>query len=170
MFSWNHKSRMLCDVSISNIKPPIFPNYKPTHYQVPGVMKRGISRAIYSTKAKLSPSTEVLYRIFSKGNGTVISTSSGKHRHVVVEASGTTVVAICRRGAEIINTFCFSEISAFSPRYIAFTKNTSTVKFSPNTLYTSTTGRVHTIHHYYVACTYNTPLLRDVYVQYTTTT
>ena len=55
-----HKSRMLCDVSISNIKPPIFPNYKSTHYQVPGVMKRGISRAIYSTKAKLSHGTEVL--------------------------------------------------------------------------------------------------------------
>ena len=51
---------MLCDVSISNIKPPIFPNYKSTHYQVPGVMKRDISRAIYSTKAKLSPSIEVL--------------------------------------------------------------------------------------------------------------
>ena len=26
---------------------PIFPNYKSTHYLVPGVMKRGISRAIY---------------------------------------------------------------------------------------------------------------------------
>ena len=51
---------MLCDVSISNIKPPIFPNYKSTHYQVSGVMKKGISRAIYSTKAKVSPSTEAL--------------------------------------------------------------------------------------------------------------
>ena len=124
MFSWNHKSRMLCDVSISNIKPPIFPNYKSAHYQVPGVMKRGISRAIYSTKAKLSPSTEVLSWIFSKGNDTVISTSSGRHRHVVVEASGTTVVAICRRGAEIINTFWFSKIFAFFAEIYCFLRKT----------------------------------------------
>ena len=35
----------------------------------------------------------------------VILKSSGKRQHVLVEAGGTTVVAICRRGAEIINTF-----------------------------------------------------------------
>ena len=51
---------MLWDISILNIKPPIFLNYKTTHYQVPGVMKGDISRAIYSTKAKLSQGTEVL--------------------------------------------------------------------------------------------------------------
>ena len=51
---------MLCDITISNSKPSIFIDYKPTHYQVPGVMKKDISRAIYSTKAKLSHGTEVL--------------------------------------------------------------------------------------------------------------
>ena len=96
---------MLCDISILNTKPPIFLNYKTTHYQVPGVMKRGISRAIYSTKAKLSHGTEVLSRIFSKGNAMVISTSSGKHRHVVVDVGWDGLSAICRRGADIINKF-----------------------------------------------------------------
>ena len=65
----------------------------------------------------------------------VISTSSRKRQHVLMEASGTMVDAICRRGAEIINTFGFSQITAFSQRYITFAKNKSTVKFNPNTLY-----------------------------------
>ena len=74
--------------------------------------------------------------VFIKGNVMVISTSSRKRQHFLVEASVTTVVACCRRGAEIISTIWFSQISAFSPRYIVFflRKNTSTVKFSPNTL------------------------------------
>ena len=99
---------MLCDISILNIKPPIFLNYKTAHYQVPGVMKGDISRAIYSTKARLSHGTEVLSWIFSKGNAMVISTSSGKHRHVVVDAEWDGVSTICRRGADIINKFWFS--------------------------------------------------------------
>ena len=86
MFLSSHESRMLCDISISNIKLLIFLNYKPTHYQVPGVMTRDGSRAINSTKPKLSHGTEVLSCNFSKGNAMMISTSSGKHRHVVVEA------------------------------------------------------------------------------------
>ena len=72
-FLYSHKSRMLCDTSISNIQPPIFLNYKPTHYQVPGVTKRDISRAICSTKAKMSHGTEVLSWIFSKGNAMMIN-------------------------------------------------------------------------------------------------
>ena len=99
---------MLCDINILNTKPPIFLNYKTTHYQVPGVMKGDISRALYSTKARLSHGTEVLSRIFSKGNAMVISTSSGKHRHVVVDAEWDGLSAICRRGADIINKFWFS--------------------------------------------------------------
>ena len=95
---------MLCDISILNTKPQIFLNYKTTLYQVPGVMKGDISRAIYSTKARLSHGTEVLSRIFSKGNAMVISTSSGKHRHVV-DAEWDGLSAICRRGADIINKF-----------------------------------------------------------------
>ena len=94
---------MLCDNRILNIKPQIFHNYKTTHYQVPGVMKGDISRAIYSTKARLNHGTEVLSGIFSKGNAMVISTSSGKHSHVVVDAEWDGVSTICRRGADIIN-------------------------------------------------------------------
>ena len=63
-------------------------------------MKRGISRAIHSTRAELSHSIKVLvFEVFSKGNAMVILTSSRKRQHVLVEASETTVVA------EIINTF-----------------------------------------------------------------
>ena len=38
----------------------------------------------------------------------VISTSSGKHRHVVVDAEWDGLSEICRRGADIINKFLFS--------------------------------------------------------------
>ena len=68
-------------------------------------MKGDISRAIYSTKARLSYGTEVLPRIFSKGNAMLISTSSGKYRHVVVDAEWDGLNAICRRRADIINKF-----------------------------------------------------------------
>ena len=87
---------MLCDINILNTRLPIFLNYKTTHYQVPGVMKGDISRATYNTKSRLSHGTEVLFRIFSKGNAMVISTSSGKHRHVVVDAEWDGLSAICR--------------------------------------------------------------------------
>ena len=62
--------------------------------------------------------------VFSKGNAMVISTSSRKRQHALVEASGATVVAICRRGAEIINTFWFSKISAFFFEIYCFLRKT----------------------------------------------
>ena len=62
--------------------------------------------------------------VFSKGNAMVILTSSRKRQHVLVEASGTTVVAICRRGAESINTFWFSKISAFFAEIYCFLRKT----------------------------------------------
>ena len=40
-----------------------------------------------------------------RSNDMVISTSSGKHRHVVVEVEWDGVSAICHRRAEVIDTF-----------------------------------------------------------------
>ena len=55
----------------------------------------------------------------------VISTSSGKHCHVVVEVEWDGVSAICHRGAELkLSThFDFRKYLIFSPRYINFCEN-----------------------------------------------
>ena len=39
---------MLYDINILNTKPPIFLNYKTTHYQVPGVMKSQLKKDYHS--------------------------------------------------------------------------------------------------------------------------
>ena len=62
--------------------------------------------------------------VFSNDNAMVISTSSRKCQHILVEASGMAMDAICRRGAEIINIFWFSQISAFFAEICYFLRKT----------------------------------------------
>ena len=125
MFSWNHKSRMLCDVSISKHQAPNLSQVQAYALSKCLAWWKEVSVVPY-TALELSWATVLRWypEVFNKGNAMVISTSSRKRQHAFVEASGATVVAICRRGAEIINTFWFSKISAFFFEIYCFLRKT----------------------------------------------